>query len=224
MSQELILEPLNHFVAPILPFGKDAEGPDAPGTYKSDTITVLHVERGAAQTTIAQPLLAQDGFSPGEFWSWLPAGDPNCGFAIGMRVLVFDDTGAYDAFTISNIDAFGLNLQHNMRDSAKTYTSERFSHRPGGDSHAVFEGRPCEQHVSIDAIRRCRRCGRPGCRSRCRPLIRVFWRSAATADAQAAFRHGRSVDDVRTEASGRRRQLRVRRKRLAHTSGPASST
>jgi len=123
MSQGVNPGPLNDFVAPILPFRQGRRSPDAPGTYKSDTITVLHVEHGAAQTTIAQPLPAQASSVQVNRGPGCPPADPICGFASGMRVLVFDDTGAYDAFTIASIDAFGLNLQHNMRDSGKTYAA-----------------------------------------------------------------------------------------------------
>jgi hypothetical protein len=124
MSQGVDPGPLNNFFAPILPFRQGRRSPDAPGTYKSDTITVLHAEPGAAQATLAQPLLAQASSVQVNPGPGCPPGDPNCGFAIGMSVLVFDDTGAYDTFAVANIDAFGLNLQHNMPDSTKTYAAK----------------------------------------------------------------------------------------------------
>ena len=41
-----------------------------------------------------------------------------------MSVVVFDDdTAAYDTFTVTSVDAAGLHLQHNMRDSTKTYSA-----------------------------------------------------------------------------------------------------
>jgi type II secretory pathway pseudopilin PulG len=112
---------LNNFVAPILPLRQGRRSPDAAGTYKSDTVTVLHVDPGAAQTTIAQPLVAQSSTVRVNLDPGCPPADPNCGFKSGMSVLVFDETGAYDAFTITGIDAAGLHLQHNMKDSSQTY-------------------------------------------------------------------------------------------------------
>jgi hypothetical protein len=138
MSQGVNPGPLNDFVAPILPFRQGRKNPDPPGIYKSDTITVLHVERGAAQTTIAQPLVAQSSSVQVNLGPGCPPAGPTCGFASGMRVLVFDDTGAYDAFTITHIDVSGgLSLQHNMKNSAKTYAANT-SHIVEGTSRTLY--------------------------------------------------------------------------------------
>jgi hypothetical protein len=50
-------------------------------------------------------------------------GDLNCGFTASTTVVVFDDTGAYDTYTVTKVDAAGLHLQHDMRDSTKTYAA-----------------------------------------------------------------------------------------------------
>lgn len=113
--------PLNDYSAPILPFRKGRRRADLPGSYRSDTVTVFHVNAGAAQTTIAQTLVARSSAVQVNLEPGCPPGDPVCGFRSGMDVLVFDGSGSYDAFTIASVDGFALNLQHNASDSSKAY-------------------------------------------------------------------------------------------------------
>ncbi len=113
--------PLNDWFAAVLPFRQGRRQPDAPETFRTDAITVLRVAPGAAQTTIAQPLSAYTGPVQVNLDAGCPVGDPVCGFKPGMDVLVFDDTGSYDTFSISSLQGFTVNLDHNMRDSSKVY-------------------------------------------------------------------------------------------------------
>ena len=113
--------PLTDFIAPVLPLRQGRRNPDPVGTFKSATITFLTLESGAAQTTIAQPLVARSSTVLVNHDPGCPPADPNCGFRAGLTAVAFDDTGAYDTFTVTAVDAAGLHLQHNMRDSAKTY-------------------------------------------------------------------------------------------------------
>jgi len=115
--------PLTDFLAPILPLRQGRRTADAAGTFKTSTITLLTLDRGAAQTTIAQPLVARSATATLNLDPGCPPADPTCGFKTGTAVVVFDDTGAYDTFTVTSIDAAGLHLQHNMRDSTKTYAA-----------------------------------------------------------------------------------------------------
>jgi prepilin-type N-terminal cleavage/methylation domain-containing protein len=113
--------PLTDFIATILPLRQGRRNPDPPGVFRSATITLLSVDPGAAETTIAQPLVAQSSSVLVNADPGCPAGDANCGFKAGDGAVVFDDTGAYDTFTVTGVDASGLHLVHNMRDSTKTY-------------------------------------------------------------------------------------------------------
>jgi hypothetical protein len=113
--------PLNDFSAPMLPFRQGRRRADVAGTYRSDAITVFHVNSGAAQTTIAQTLVARSSAIQVNLEPGCPPADPACGFKSGMDVLVFDGSGSYDAFTIASVDGFVLNLQHNARDTLKAY-------------------------------------------------------------------------------------------------------
>jgi type II secretory pathway pseudopilin PulG len=123
LSQGPRAGPLTDFFAPILPLRQGRRNPDPAGTFKDSTITFVTIDAGAAQTTIAQPLAARSSTLLVDDGPGCPAVDSNCGFKAGTTVVVFDDTGAYDTFTITSIDAAGLHLQHNMRDSSKTYAA-----------------------------------------------------------------------------------------------------
>jgi hypothetical protein len=129
--------PLVDFFAPLLPMRQGRRSPDPPGTYRDDAVTFVRVDPGAAQTTIAQALAAsstsvQINLDPG-----CPPADSICGFKIGMDVIVFDDTGAYDTFTIVSVSGTAVNVQHNMRDSSKIYAAS-LSHIVAATSRTYF--------------------------------------------------------------------------------------
>ena len=114
--------PLVHYFAPVLPFHQGMATDDPPGTFRSDTISLLSVPVTAAQTTLAADLLPgaltlQLAAGPG-----CPAGIVLCGFAAGMTVLVYDDTGNVDVFVIDTVDAAAgqLTLASRPLDSAAT--------------------------------------------------------------------------------------------------------
>jgi len=115
--------PLTDFFAPVLPLRQGRRNADPAGSFKNSTITLLAIDAGAQQTTIAQPLPASSSTVVVNSDPGCPAGDPNCGFRPNTTVVAFDDTGAYDTYTVTRVDAAGLHLQHNMRDSTKTYAA-----------------------------------------------------------------------------------------------------
>jgi hypothetical protein len=100
-----------HF-APLLPYRIGDLSPDAPGSYHRDRMTVMFVPETAAQTRIASaigttPSVVDIVAGPG-----CPAGDPSCGFARGMAAVVMDELGAWDPFTVSDVQGPTLTLQH----------------------------------------------------------------------------------------------------------------
>ena len=113
---------LLNFFAPILPYRNGSTLDDPPGTYKTNTITIMYVPPTISQTGLADkgPSLnsAEIGVTaePG-----CPANDPLCGFKEGMTVMMYDDSGNFDTFTITNVQAGGqLHIQHN--EEKLTYT------------------------------------------------------------------------------------------------------
>lgn len=103
---------LSHYFAPILPYRQGTNHDDPAGTFKTDTITLMYVPPTVAQTT-----LATNGPSvvPADIdvnWeAGCPAGDAACGFKSGMTVLLYDASGDYDTFSITNIQSSMLHVQ-----------------------------------------------------------------------------------------------------------------
>lgn len=114
---------LNNFFAPVLPLRQGRRNADPAGSFKNSTITLLSLDPGAQQTTISQPLPASSSTVMVNGDVGCPSGSSNCGFAPNITVVAFDDTGAYDTYTVTAVDGAGLHLQHNMRDSGKLYAA-----------------------------------------------------------------------------------------------------
>jgi len=106
---------------PVMPFRQGTLNDDPPGTFKDDTITLMYVPPTYAQTSLANrgPDLrsVEIGVTaePG-----CPTADQLCGFKEGMTVLMYDDSGNFDIFTITNVQESALHLQH--RNDNLTYT------------------------------------------------------------------------------------------------------
>jgi type II secretory pathway pseudopilin PulG len=116
--------PLGLFVASVFPFRQGALTPDAPGTVRTDTLTLLYVQpQTAAQTTLQQPLAARSGTALINQDAGCPPADSTCGFTAGMDVMVYDDTGAYDTFRIVAAQPGALDLQHDMPDTPQSYAA-----------------------------------------------------------------------------------------------------
>jgi hypothetical protein len=129
---------LGQYVATILPDREGNISPDPPGTFKctttfcsslgaSDTITLMYVPPTSAQTTISDPMPAQSaelkvtGQGPG-----CPSNDQLCGFKEGMQVMIFDESGTSDIFSITNVQTSALHLQHRGQDLSKAYAQDTY--------------------------------------------------------------------------------------------------
>lgn len=125
---------LGNFFATILPDREGSATPDPPGTFKcttnfcdaldgSDTITIMYVPPTPAQTTIRDEMPAQAVPLKVEHQAGCP--DQNhaalCGFKAGMQLLIFDETGTYDTFTVSSVADEALQIRHQGTVLSKTY-------------------------------------------------------------------------------------------------------
>jgi len=115
---------LLYFFAPVMPFRQGTVNDDPPGTFRTDTITLVYVPPTFVQTTLAthgpSQGSAEVGVNP-EYGCPDRQNDPLCGFKSGMTVLMYDDSGNFDVFTITNVQANALHLQHN--NDNLTYTN-----------------------------------------------------------------------------------------------------
>lgn len=123
---------LGNYVATILPDREGNVTPDPPGTYKctttfcgllgaSDTITVMYVPPTSAQTTIRADMPQSSAELKVTEQKGCPNNDKLCGFKEGMQVMIFDDSGASDIFSITNVQDEALHLQHKGQDLSKAY-------------------------------------------------------------------------------------------------------
>jgi prepilin-type N-terminal cleavage/methylation domain-containing protein len=114
---------LSYFFAAVMPYRQGRLLDDPPGTFRDDTITLMYVPPTNAQTSISSPMPAQSAELKVNSDPGCPDDKANalCGFETGMSVLIYDDTGSYDQFTITNVQNAALHLQHNMDDLSKSY-------------------------------------------------------------------------------------------------------
>jgi len=120
---------LGYYFAPVLPFRQGAVSDDAAGTFATDRITLIYVPSTTAQTTLAADLtgnlatptltLAAESDCPLNPATGIKYKE--CGFAKDMSVLLFDNTGNYDMFTITSVtDATATAVVKRPTDSANT--------------------------------------------------------------------------------------------------------
>lgn len=87
----------------LAPFRRGVLGPDPPGSFYDDRVSVVYALPRAATTVVNgvadqwNQLLVADQ-------SGCPPGNPLCGFRVDDLAIVFDETGAHDLFRIIRIE------------------------------------------------------------------------------------------------------------------------
>lgn len=106
---------LVNYFAPIQPYrtGQIGSDPAAGVFYRPDAITLMYVPANAPQTSLSAAMPQPSSELKVTPQPNCPAGDELCGFKNGMRILIFDETGAYDDMTITAVQTSAQHLQHN---------------------------------------------------------------------------------------------------------------
>ena len=111
---------INYF-APILPRRTGRISPDPAATFRSDAITLSYIPNTYSQTAlnwsmpdVSTELRVND--QPN-----CPAGQQLCGFTVGMEVIIFDSTGNFDTFTVTQVQADAGHIQHRGQDLNHEY-------------------------------------------------------------------------------------------------------
>jgi prepilin-type N-terminal cleavage/methylation domain-containing protein len=114
---------LYNFFAPVMPYriGRLNNDPAQGVFFRSNAITITHVPTTASQCTIRDQMPQPSSEVKVNAQPGCPANDELCGFEEGMRCIIFDDTGAYDFFTITAVQRASLHLQHNRDEFSKAY-------------------------------------------------------------------------------------------------------
>lgn len=113
---------LVRYFAPVLPRRIGRVDPDLPTVFKDDTITLSYIPNSYSQTTIsaAMPNVSAELKVTEQSNCPADAGDL-CGFVEGMDVIIFDASGNFDLFTITEVQDAAAHLQHRGQDMSKAY-------------------------------------------------------------------------------------------------------
>lgn len=112
------------FFAPILPRRVGDTSPDpttGAGSFHTDRITITYIPNSYSQTTISQAMPSQSAELKVADQPNCPSGQPLCGFAEGMDVIIFDTAGHSDTFTITQVQDAAGHLQHRGQDLSYAY-------------------------------------------------------------------------------------------------------
>lgn len=112
---------LVNFFAPILPRRTGRTAPDPPTTFRTDAITLAYIPNSYSQTTISASMPPASAELKVTNQLNCPQGQELCGFSVGMEVIIFDTTGHFDTFTITEVQASAGHLQHRGQDLSHTY-------------------------------------------------------------------------------------------------------
>jgi Tfp pilus assembly protein PilW len=106
---------LLNFFAPIVPRRMgllDADAPRAALDPNNPKLTLTYIPNSYSQTSIAQTMPPQSVELKVTYPPNCQVPKELCGFDIGMTVLIFDDTGHFDTFTLTQVQDDAAHVQH----------------------------------------------------------------------------------------------------------------
>lgn len=115
---------LVNFFAPILPRRTGRLNPDptqGAASFRSDAITLAYIPNSYSQSTISQSMPPNSTELKVTDQPNCPNKDPLCGFKTGMGVIIFDSTGSFDNFTITETQSDAAHLQHRGQNLTHEY-------------------------------------------------------------------------------------------------------
>jgi len=103
---------LVNFFAPIVPRRMGLINGDARDVALPDRITLSYVPNSYSQTSISQAMPPQSAEVKVTQPPNCPIAKELCGFETGMNVIIFDSSGHYDTFTVTQVQDSAAHLQH----------------------------------------------------------------------------------------------------------------
>ena len=103
---------LYNFFAPVLPYRSGDTTPDAPGSFFDNKVSILYVPPTPSQTSIRDNMPNTASQLKVNAQANCPPDQQNalCGFKEGMRVVIFDQSGAFDPITITSVQDAALHI------------------------------------------------------------------------------------------------------------------
>ena len=106
---------LSFFIAPVMPYVAFGETTDpSKGIYfRDDVVSLVYVPPTPSQTTISQAMPPKSAeIKVNEQPNCPPEkGNELCGFSPGDRAIIFDESGNWDMFTITQVQAPAVHMQ-----------------------------------------------------------------------------------------------------------------
>jgi hypothetical protein len=112
---------LVNFFAPVIPRRMGRVNPDARDVFRPDAVTLIYIPNTISQTTISAAMPNVSAELKVQEQSHCPAGLNLCGFREGMEVLIFDTSGHFDLFSITEVQDAAAHLQHRGQDLSYPY-------------------------------------------------------------------------------------------------------
>lgn len=114
---------LLNFFAPVMPRRLGYEAPDDTRTAFSDRVTLAYIPNSYSQTTIEQAMPPTSAEMKVTYPPNCQVPKTLCGFEIGMTVIIFDNTGHWDTFTLTQVQDAAGHLQHHGQQLNYTYAA-----------------------------------------------------------------------------------------------------
>ena len=111
------------YFAPVVPRKMGLNDADDWTVVRTDAVTIQYVPNTYSQTTISSPMPQPSAELKVENMPNCPSGQQLCGFEEGMTVLIFDEEGHFDFFTITNVQGNAGHLQHRQQDLSYAYNT-----------------------------------------------------------------------------------------------------
>ena len=143
---------LINFFAPVIPRRIGMTDPDPAmgiNSARSDTITLAYIPNTYSQTTISSPMPNVSAELKVSDQNNCPDGQNLCGFKEGMEVIIFDTSGHWDIFTITEVQDAAAHLQHRGQDLSVPY--EIVASVTQIESNTYYWCRPDSSRVCPDA-------------------------------------------------------------------------
>jgi hypothetical protein len=113
---------LLQFFAPILPRRTGLTAPDPPTTFRTDAITLAYIPNSYSQTTISRSMPTPSSELKVTRQTNCPEDTRDlCGFDVGDSVIIFDESGNFDTFTITEVQDQAAHLQHRGQTMSHAY-------------------------------------------------------------------------------------------------------
>lgn len=137
---------LINFFAPIIPKRLGRTNPDGAFDAFDDVITLSYIPNTYSQTTISSPMPNVSAELKVTKRPNCPKSDELCGFEQGMDVIIFDESGNFDLFTITEVQDAAAHLQHRGQDFSFPYSTGASVTQIVSNTYywcSPVNGRPC---------------------------------------------------------------------------------